>query len=222
MPFRERQSTMLCNNKSLYNENRRRLIVTLHERLVYVREGKVNEVRRLPVTRFCGITSWAVRLQSTKPRGITDYGGQKRSKLRKLRGRYLSPCAKDSRVNADREPSGLPSPPPSLSATIQTHERVRKDLVKRGRKLRDLAGSHIQLQRQRIITNKGKIIKININSRVAGDAAFFHEMQPNYSRPLPGVKTRIALRSLAYVRCSWRTASERRRKCQDTGWTCKS
>jgi hypothetical protein len=31
--------------------------------------------------------------------------------------------------------------------------------------------------------NKGKIFKININSRVAVDAAFFHEMQPNYSRP---------------------------------------
>ncbi|KAJ5438125.1 uncharacterized protein N7458_009123 [Penicillium daleae] len=31
--------------------------------------------------------------------------------------------------------------------------------------------------------NKGKILKININSRVAVDAAFFHEIQPNYSRP---------------------------------------
>ncbi|EPS26191.1 hypothetical protein PDE_01127 [Penicillium oxalicum 114-2] len=32
--------------------------------------------------------------------------------------------------------------------------------------------------------NKGKIFKININSRVVVDAVFFHEMQPNYSRPL--------------------------------------
>ena len=31
--------------------------------------------------------------------------------------------------------------------------------------------------------NKGKIFKTNINSRVAVDAAFFHEMQLNYSRP---------------------------------------
>ncbi len=31
--------------------------------------------------------------------------------------------------------------------------------------------------------NKGKALKVNINSRVAVDAAFFHEMQPNYSRP---------------------------------------
>lgn len=31
--------------------------------------------------------------------------------------------------------------------------------------------------------HKGKAIKVNINSRVAVDAAFFHEMQPNYSRP---------------------------------------
>lgn len=30
--------------------------------------------------------------------------------------------------------------------------------------------------------NKGKAIKVNINSRVARDAAFFHEIQPNYSR----------------------------------------
>ena len=32
--------------------------------------------------------------------------------------------------------------------------------------------------------NKGKIFKININSRVAVDAVFFYEMQLNYSRPL--------------------------------------
>lgn len=31
--------------------------------------------------------------------------------------------------------------------------------------------------------HKGKAIKVNINSRVAVDAAFFHEMQPNYSWP---------------------------------------
>lgn len=32
--------------------------------------------------------------------------------------------------------------------------------------------------------NKGKIVKININSRVVVDAAFFYEIQLNYSRPL--------------------------------------
>ncbi|KAF3399875.1 hypothetical protein F1880_008444, partial [Penicillium rolfsii] len=31
--------------------------------------------------------------------------------------------------------------------------------------------------------NKGKAIKVNVNSRVAVDAAFFHKMQPNYCRP---------------------------------------
>ncbi|RAK94951.1 P-loop containing nucleoside triphosphate hydrolase protein [Aspergillus ibericus CBS 121593] len=64
------------------------------------------------------------------------------------------------------------------------HEQVRKDLVGRGRKFRDLAGSHIRhCKGSAFFMNKGKIIKLNINSRVAVDAAFFHEMQPNYSRP---------------------------------------
>ncbi|KAL2695082.1 hypothetical protein AAEP93_004143 [Penicillium crustosum] len=65
-----------------------------------------------------------------------------------------------------------------------SHEQVRNDLVDRGQKFRDLAGSHIQhCKGSAFYVNKGKIFKININSRVAVDAAFFHEMQPNYSRP---------------------------------------
>lgn len=65
-----------------------------------------------------------------------------------------------------------------------SHEQVRKDLVERGQKFRDLAGSHIQhCKGSAFFMNKGKIFKVNINSRVAVDAAFFHEMQPNYSRP---------------------------------------
>ncbi|KAJ6039290.1 uncharacterized protein N7446_014038 [Penicillium canescens] len=38
-------------------------------------------------------------------------------------------------------------------------------------------------QRQRVLYEQGKAIKVNVNSRVGVDAAFFHEMQPNYSRP---------------------------------------
>ncbi|KAJ5340225.1 hypothetical protein N7541_009349 [Penicillium brevicompactum] len=63
-------------------------------------------------------------------------------------------------------------------------EQVQKDLIERGQKFRDLAGSHIQhCKGNAFFMNKGKIFKVNINSRVAVDAAFFHEMQPNYSRP---------------------------------------
>ncbi|KAJ5267403.1 ATPase AAA-type core [Penicillium angulare] len=65
-----------------------------------------------------------------------------------------------------------------------SHEQVRKDLVERGERFRDFAGSHIQhCQGNAFFMHKGKAIKVNINSRVAVDAAFFHEMQPNYSRP---------------------------------------
>lgn len=65
-----------------------------------------------------------------------------------------------------------------------SHEQVRTDLVKRGQKFLDLAGSHIRhCKGNAFFMNKGKIFKVNINSRVAVDAAFFHEMQPNYSRP---------------------------------------
>ncbi|OJJ52063.1 hypothetical protein ASPSYDRAFT_165291, partial [Aspergillus sydowii CBS 593.65] len=64
------------------------------------------------------------------------------------------------------------------------HQQVRKDLVERGQKFRDLAGSHIRhCKGSAFFMNKGKALKVNINSRVAVDAAFFHEMQPNYSRP---------------------------------------
>lgn len=63
------------------------------------------------------------------------------------------------------------------------HEQVRKDLVERGQKFRDLAGSHTrQCNGSAFFMNKGKAIKVNVNSRVAVDAAFFYEMQPNYAR----------------------------------------
>ncbi|KAJ5752813.1 ATPase AAA-type core [Penicillium odoratum] len=65
-----------------------------------------------------------------------------------------------------------------------SHEQVQKDLVERGQRFRDFAGSHIQhCKGSAFFMNKGKAIKVNINSRVAVDAVFFHEMQPNYSRP---------------------------------------
>jgi hypothetical protein len=64
------------------------------------------------------------------------------------------------------------------------YEQVRKDLVERGQKFRDLTGSHIRhCKGSAFFMNKGKAIKVKVNSRVAVDAAFFHEMQPNYSRP---------------------------------------
>jgi hypothetical protein len=65
-----------------------------------------------------------------------------------------------------------------------SHEQVRKDLLERGQRFRDLAGSHIQhCKGNAFFMDKGKAFKVNINSRVAVDATFFHEMQPNYSRP---------------------------------------
>ncbi|KAJ6004567.1 ATPase AAA-type core [Penicillium canescens] len=65
-----------------------------------------------------------------------------------------------------------------------SHEQIQKHLVERGQKFLGLAGSHIQhCKGSAFFMNKGKIFKININSRVAVDAAFFHKMQPNYSRP---------------------------------------
>ncbi|KAF7166805.1 hypothetical protein CNMCM6106_002503 [Aspergillus hiratsukae] len=64
------------------------------------------------------------------------------------------------------------------------HEQVRKDLVKRGQTFRNLAGSHTRhCKGSAFFMSRGKAIKLNINSRVGVDAAFFHEMQPNYSRP---------------------------------------
>ncbi|KAK9847085.1 AAA+ ATPase domain [Penicillium brevicompactum] len=64
------------------------------------------------------------------------------------------------------------------------HEQVEEDLIKRGQTFRGLAGSHVRhCKGSAFLMNKGKDIKVNINSRVAVDAALFHEMQPNYSRP---------------------------------------
>ncbi|KAJ6001203.1 hypothetical protein N7481_001612 [Penicillium waksmanii] len=65
-----------------------------------------------------------------------------------------------------------------------SHEQVRKDLVGRGQKFLELAGSHIRhCEGNAFFMNKGRAVKVKIDSRVAVDAAFFHEMQPNYSRP---------------------------------------
>ena len=64
------------------------------------------------------------------------------------------------------------------------HEQIRNDLIKRGRKFRDLADSHIQhCNGSAFFMKNGKPIKLKINSRVGVDAAFFRKMQPNYSRP---------------------------------------
>ncbi|KAJ5239332.1 hypothetical protein N7468_003951 [Penicillium chermesinum] len=65
-----------------------------------------------------------------------------------------------------------------------SHKQMRDTLVKRGQKFRDLAGRHIRdCKGSAFFLNKGKAIRVNINSRVGVDAKFFHEMQPNYSRP---------------------------------------
>ncbi|KAJ5655018.1 ATPaseAAA-typecore [Penicillium lividum] len=64
------------------------------------------------------------------------------------------------------------------------HELVRQELIETGRKFRSLVGTHIQrCDGSAFITKDGEPIKMNINSCVAVDAAFFNVMQPNYSRP---------------------------------------
>lgn len=64
------------------------------------------------------------------------------------------------------------------------HARVRSDLIGCGKKFCDLMGTHIrQCNGTGFIMQKGEIIRTNINSCVAVDAAFFCEMRPNYSRP---------------------------------------
>ncbi|OQD95766.1 hypothetical protein PENVUL_c105G04986 [Penicillium vulpinum] len=78
-----------------------------------------------------------------------------------------------------------------------SHEQVRKDLIEKGQKFRDFAGSHVRhCKGNAFFMNKGKAIKVNINGRVAVDAAFFYEMQPNYSRPSLrdiGVKDKVGI-----------------------------
>jgi hypothetical protein len=66
----------------------------------------------------------------------------------------------------------------------QSHEQVRKDLVGRGHKFLEFAGSHIRhCKGSAFFMSKGKVVKVKIDSRVTVDTAFFHDMQPNYSRP---------------------------------------
>ncbi|KAJ5995791.1 hypothetical protein N7481_002768 [Penicillium waksmanii] len=63
------------------------------------------------------------------------------------------------------------------------HEEFRKDLIERGQKFWDLASSHIwHCKGSAFSMNKGDAIKVKVNSRVAADAAFFLEIQPNYPR----------------------------------------
>ncbi|KAF7133971.1 hypothetical protein CNMCM5793_005497 [Aspergillus hiratsukae] len=63
-------------------------------------------------------------------------------------------------------------------------ELVRQQLVEGGRKCCALTSTHIQhCKGTAFIMSKGKPVQININSRVAVDAAIFREMRPNYSRP---------------------------------------
>ncbi|KAL4929391.1 ATP-binding protein [Aspergillus undulatus] len=64
------------------------------------------------------------------------------------------------------------------------HEQVRQHLVESGQKFCKLTGTHIQhCDGTAFVMKEGKPVQININSRVAVDAAFFREMRPNYSRP---------------------------------------
>lgn len=63
-------------------------------------------------------------------------------------------------------------------------EKIRKELIECGRKFLGLAGAHLRhCHGSAFIMHNGDAVKLNINSHVAVDAAFFHEMQPNYSRP---------------------------------------
>ena len=105
------------------------------------------------------------------------------------------------------------------------HEQVRKDLIERGQKFRGLAGSHVRhCKGSAFFMNKGKAIKVNINSRVAVDAAFFQCSQNTPDRHFAtlGSRIRVELQFLTLVQCSWRAVSERRRKCEETVWTHKS
>ncbi|KAL4950835.1 P-loop containing nucleoside triphosphate hydrolase protein [Aspergillus filifer] len=64
------------------------------------------------------------------------------------------------------------------------HEQVRQRLVESGQKFCKLTSTHIQhCDGTAFIMKEGKPVQMNINSRVAVDAAFFREMRPNYSRP---------------------------------------
>ncbi|KAL4931021.1 P-loop containing nucleoside triphosphate hydrolase protein [Aspergillus undulatus] len=64
------------------------------------------------------------------------------------------------------------------------HEEVRRRLVESGQRFCKLTGTHIQhCDGTAFIMKEGKPVQININSRVAVDAAFSREMRPNYSRP---------------------------------------
>ncbi|KAJ5291520.1 hypothetical protein N7478_000771 [Penicillium angulare] len=64
------------------------------------------------------------------------------------------------------------------------HDRVREVLVGTGRRFRSLVGKHIRrCDGTAFIMKDGEPIKMNINSCVGVHAAFFNNMQPNYSRP---------------------------------------
>ncbi|KAJ6112321.1 hypothetical protein N7523_008382 [Penicillium sp. IBT 18751x] len=64
------------------------------------------------------------------------------------------------------------------------YDGVRKDLVKRGQKFRDLAGTHIQhCDGSAFFMKNGTAVEVKINGQVGVDAAFFRQMLPNYSRP---------------------------------------
>ena len=120
-----------------------------------------------------------------------------------------------------------------LPAILQCQELKRRtavaqsveDLIERGQKFRDLAGSHIRhCKGSAFFVNRGKAIKVNINSRVAVDAAFFQCSQNTPDRHFAtlGSRIRVELQFLTLVQCSWRAVSERRRKCEETVWTHKS
>ncbi|KAJ5944569.1 ATPase AAA-type core [Penicillium verrucosum] len=53
-----------------------------------------------------------------------------------------------------------------------------------GQKFWNLAGLYVRYYKgSAFFINKGKAIKVNINSRVVVDTVFFYKIQPNYSRP---------------------------------------
>lgn len=64
------------------------------------------------------------------------------------------------------------------------HDQIHQELVETGRKFCSLAGTHTQrCDGSAFIMKDGEPIKMNVNSCVTVDAAFFNVMQPNYSRP---------------------------------------
>ncbi|OJD12529.1 hypothetical protein AJ78_06894 [Emergomyces pasteurianus Ep9510] len=86
------------------------------------------------------------------------------------------------------------------------HERVRNDLIECERTFREVtsrapSNTGAQLRHCKgsaFIMKNHQVIVVNIDGRVAIDATFFHEMEPNYSRPWIYESWENLL---AYIRC---------------------